>query len=272
MEKSTNPIKKKLHEIIFEADTPSGKLFDVILFIFIFISVILVILETLPGVENHYRQIFYALEWLLTILFTIEYGTRLYCVNKPSKYALSFYGIIDLVSILPTYLSLIFNGTQYLLIIRALRLLRIFRVFKLGHFLYEGNLLVKALQRSRRKITIFLFFILITVSIVGTVMFLIEGSINEGFSSIPKSMYWVIVTLTTVGFGDITPISNLGRFIASCVMILGYAVIAVPTGIVSSEITQINPKKVTTQACINCGEEGHDQDATFCKYCGEALH
>lgn len=272
MEKSPDPIKKKLHEIIFEADTPSGKLFDVVLFVLIILSVVLVILETLPAVEDHYRPYFYILEWLLTLLFTIEYGTRLYCVKKPSKYALSFYGIIDLVSILPTYLSLIFSGTQYLLIIRALRLLRIFRVFKLGHFLYEGNLLISALKRSRRKITIFLFFILITVSIVGTVMYLVEGPINEGFASIPKSMYWVIVTLTTVGFGDITPISNLGRFIASCVMILGYAVIAVPTGIVSAEIVQTKPKKVTTQACINCGEEGHDQDADFCKYCGEPLH
>lgn len=264
--------RDKLHEIIFEADTRAGKNFDIALLILIFLSIGLIILESIPSFDVRLQRIFYILEWCLTILFTLEYFLRIYVVKSPLKYILSYFGLIDLLSILPTFLSLIFPGSHYLLSIRALRLLRIFRIFKLGQFLKESNILLKALKSSRRKITVFLFFIIITVSIIGSLMFLVEGGVNEKFSSIPVSMYWTIVTLTTVGYGDITPITGAGKFIASCLMILGYAVIAVPTGIVSSEIAGMNEiKKQTTQHCRTCSKEGHDIDAKYCKYCGDDL-
>ncbi|MCB0705120.1 MAG: ion transporter [Saprospiraceae bacterium] len=264
-----------LHEIIFEADTPTGKLFDVVLLLLIILSVFVVMLESVNNFPLKVYDYFHVLEWAFTIIFTIEYILRLYAVRKPMKYALSFFGVIDLLAILPTYISLFLAGSHYLLIIRALRLLRVFRVFKLGQYLNAGNVIMASLKASRSKISVFLFFILLSVMIIGALMYLVEGGTNEGFSSIPKSIYWAIVTLTTVGFGDITPQTGLGQFLSAAVMILGYAVIAVPTGIVSAEFIRGDSGhkmlQNNTQSCRYCGKEGHDDDATYCKYCGEKL-
>lgn len=269
-----NKLKEKIHEIIFEADTPAGKLFDVVLLILIMASVLVVMLESVQGLQARYSNFFYALEWAFTVIFTIEYLLRLYCVYRPAKYATSFFGVIDLLAILPAYISLFIYGTQYLLVIRALRLLRVFRIFKLGHFMSEGEVIVRALKASRAKITVFLTFILLLIIIIGSIMYLVEGGQNEGFSSIPRSIYWTIVTLTTVGYGDITPVTELGQFLSAFIMILGYAIIAVPTGIVSAEMVAgaRGEEERNTQACRYCGAEGHDNDAVYCKYCGERLN
>ncbi|MEZ5057047.1 MAG: ion transporter [Saprospiraceae bacterium] len=270
-EKDTgNELKEKLHEIIFEADTPEGKAFDVALLIAIIASVLVVMFESISVYQVRYANMFFWLEWIFTILFTIEYLLRLYSVRSPIKYATSFFGVVDLLAIIPTYLSLVVAGTHFLLVIRALRLLRVFRIFKLWHFIDAGATIVKALQASKAKILIFLFFVVLMVTIIGSSMYLIEGGQNPGFANIPLSIYWAIVTLTTVGFGDITPKTELGQFLSAVVMILGYAVIAVPTGIVSAEM--VAGKSKNTQACKNCGKEGHDDDAEFCKYCGADLH
>jgi len=270
--------RERLHEIIFEADTPQGKTFDIALLIAILASIIVVMIETVPHIHDNYYPLFYKLEWFFTIFFTIEYITRIYTVHAPKKYIFSFYGIVDLLSILPTYLAIIFAGTQSLMVIRALRLLRVFRIFKLGNFLVEGQIIVKSLKESRGKIGVFLTFILIMVTIFGSIMYLIEGAAgNESFDSIPRSVYWAIVTLTTVGYGDISPISPLGQGIAAIIMIMGYSVIAVPTGIVSADVSRayrqkkIN-KKISTQVCSDCMHEDHDHDAIHCKKCGEMLH
>lgn len=262
-----------MHEIIFEADTPAGKAFDVWLLIFIVASVLIVILETIPSLSLRYGPWFSRLEWMFTIVFTLEYFLRLYCVKRALSYATSFYGLIDLLAVLPTYFSLLIAGTQYLLVIRAIRLMRVFRIFKLGHFLQEGVVLVRALRASREKILVFMLFVVLLVTIIGSVMYLVEGGQNSGFSSIPRSIYWAIVTLTTVGYGDITPKTSFGQFLSAIVMILGYAVIAVPTGIVSAELVSSASKsmEINTQACPSCGREGHDNDALFCKFCGEQL-
>jgi len=268
-----DPVKERIHEIIFEADTFEGKAFDVILLISILTSVIIVMLESIPEYGALYGEFFLISEWTFTILFTIEYILRLYSVYRPRKYALSFYGIIDLLAILPTYLSLVLIGSHYLLVIRGLRLLRVFRIFKLGHFLQEGDIIRRAMLASRAKITVFLTFVILMVTIVGSVMYLIEGAQNSSFSSIPRAMYWAVVTLTTVGYGDITPVTNLGQFLSAVVMVLGYAVIAVPTGIVSAEmISEVRRTQVSNQACRYCGREGHATDAVHCKYCGELLN
>lgn len=266
-------IRNKIHEIIFEADTPAGKLFDVVLLIAIVLSVILVMLETVPYYQVKWGELFYYLEFFFTILFTIEYILRLYAVYSPKKYATSFFGIIDLLSILPFYLSFIIGGTQSLMVIRGLRLMRIFRVFKLGHYLKETELLITALKNSRRKILVFMIFIVILVCIFGSLMYLVEGQSNSGFDSIPRSIYWAIVTLTTVGYGDISPVTNLGQFISSIIMISGYSIIAVPTGIVTSEALKVKDPKAynNSQACPNCSREGHDADAAYCKFCGHDL-
>jgi voltage-gated potassium channel len=266
----TKPWKTKIYEVIFEADTPSGKLFDVLLIIAIILSVTVVFFESIEELKNDYGQIFYAVEWGFTILFTVEYMLRIISVNKPLRYIFSFYGIIDFLSIAPTYLSLVIVGSQYLLAIRILRLLRVFRVFKLTHLLTQSNILVEALKASRAKIAVFLFAVLTSVVVIGAIIYVVEGPEN-GFTSIPVSMYWAIVTLTTVGYGDISPQTPLGQFIASIVMIMGYAIIAVPTGIVSVEIASVAKKQLTTQVCPNCLSEGHDKDAIHCKYCGEKL-
>ncbi len=277
LSKAFSPFRERLYEIIFEADTPEGKTFDVALLLFIFGSILVVMLESVGELNEQYGDLFKALEWMFTLFFTVEYFTRIYTVHSPKKYITSFYGIVDLLSILPTYVAAFFPAFQSLMVIRALRLLRVFRIFKLGQFLVEGQIIVKALKESFNKILVFLLFILIMVMIFGSVMYLIEGSqVGSDFKNIPESVYWAIVTLTTVGYGDIAPQTALGKFLASIIMIMGYAVIAVPTGIVTSEFTKGYKKKkaqsYTSQICSYCMKEGHDRDAKFCKNCGEALH
>ncbi len=271
--KNNGSLRHRLHEVIFEADTPTGKLFDLILLILIGLSVLVVVLETIEWIHLRYGTFFIALEWVFTIIFTIEYILRLYSVQKPGKYATSFFGVVDLLAILPTYLSLFITGSQHLIIIRALRLIRVFRIFKMGHFLREGTVILASLRRSRAKITVFMTFVLLMILIFGSLMYVIEGANNPGFSNIPRSVYWAIVTLTTVGYGDITPVTPLGQFLSAALMITGYAVIAVPTGIVSAEMIYQSKKKeqLSTQVCEHCSREGHDADATYCKYCGEKL-
>jgi len=267
-----DPFREKLHEVIFEADTRAGKFFDILLLIFILASVICVMLESVDFLRVEYERIFLVLEWSFTIIFTLEYLVRIYTVYRPWQYVTSLYGIIDLLAILPTYLSLMISGTQYLLTIRALRLIRIFRIFKLNRFLREGDIIMRAMKASRAKITVFLTFIMLCVVVIGAVMYLVEGGSNNSFSSIPRSVYWAIVTLTTVGYGDITPQTNIGQFLSAVVMILGYAVLAVPTGIVSAEfMNESSMMRANTQACRFCGREGHDNDANYCKFCGEKL-
>lgn len=270
--KRLSPLREKIHEVIFEADTPLGKAFDVGLIILILFSVFVVMLESVGYLQVKYADIFYAIEFVTTAIFTIEYLLRLYVVRSPMKYATSFFGVIDLLAILPAYLAYFFAGTHFFVVIRALRLMRIFRIFKLGHFMKEGYVIVDAMKASRTKISIFLFFIVILVTIVGSIMYVIEGETNESFTSIPRSIYWAIVTMTTVGYGDISPQTAIGQFFSAVVMILGYAVIAVPTGIVSSELIREATASTNTQACLNCGEDGHDDNANYCKFCGEDLY
>ena len=263
-------LKQRIHEIIFEADTPAGKAFDVGLMILIVLSVAAVMLESVPSVGERYGDLLRAFEWLVTIVFTIEYLLRLYCVGQPARYARSFFGIVDLLAILPTLLSLVVPGAQSLLVIRTLRLLRVFRVLKLAHFVGEARMLQASIRASARKIIVFLGGVLTTVVIVGSLMYLVEGPKN-GFESIPESVYWAIVTMTTVGYGDIAPQTPLGKLMASVVMILGYGLIAVPTGILTVEIAGAQRRQISTQVCPQCAGEGHDADAVFCKFCGSRL-
>ncbi len=262
--------RQKLHEIIFEADTPLGKFFDLLLIVAILASVIVVMLESVTSLDRQYGILFDTLEWIFTILFTLEYFARIISLRKPYFYIKSFYGVIDLLSILPTYLSLLLTGTQALMVLRIMRLFRIFRVLKLVRFLSEATKLFDALRSSMPKITVFLVGVICINLIVGTLMYIIEGGQN-GFDSIPRSIYWAIVTMTTVGYGDIAPTTVLGQTLASFIMILGYGIIAVPTGIVTSEIHLAKNKKVSTQVCPSCGSEGHESDAKFCKYCGARM-
>lgn len=267
-------IRARTHQIIFGTDTFWGKTFDIALLIIIIGSVLAVMMETVGPIQNRFGNLLFILEWVFTIFFTLEYILRLWCVKRPIKYATSFFGVIDLLAILPTYLSLIFAGTHYLLVIRALRLMRVFRIFKLAHFLNEGNSIVKALRASQAKITVFLVFILLLVTILGSLMYLVEGGQPDtGFTSIPRSVYWAIVTLTTVGYGDITPVTALGQFLSAGIMILGYAVIAVPTGIVTAELAAAATirKQELEIDCPTCGKNGNDNDAKFCKHCGDSL-
>jgi voltage-gated potassium channel len=259
-----------LQEIIFEADTPAGKTFDVVLIVSILLSVLAVILESVKRIEATYGDLLRAIEWGFTILFTIEYVLRLVCVTRPLQYAKSFFGLVDLLAILPTYLSLVLADSHYLLVIRTLRVLRVFRVLKLAQYLREAYLLRQALYASRRKIAIFLFTVFTLVIIIGALMYMIEGEAH-GFTSIPRSIYWAIVTLTTVGYGDIAPRTPVGQALAALVMILGYGIIAVPTGIVTVEMSRTSIQEVSTQACPACAAEGHDADAVYCKYCGTTL-
>ena len=261
--------RHRLHEIIFEADTPVGKLFDVILIFSIVVSVIVVMLDSVAALDQKYGQLFFLLEWLFTLLFTVEYVLRLSCIGRPLKYAGSFYGVVDLLSILPSYVSLLLPAGKYLLVIRILRLLRVFRVLKLVQYVGESNYLQRALWASRRKIIVFLLSVFLMMIIFGSIMYIIEGPEN-GFTSIPRSIYWAIVTMTTVGYGDISPQTNIGQAIASLVMILGYGIIAIPTGIVTSELAFT--KAVTTESCPECGKEGHDRNAKYCKFCGAELN
>jgi len=265
-----NKTKQRIYEIIFEADTPTGKLFDVSLLIIILISVALVMLESVPTIRENYQELLKILEWIITIIFTIEYMLRIAIVRKPLRYIFSFYGIIDLLSVVPTYLSLIIIGSHSLVVIRILRLLRIFRILKLTRYTNAGRILARAIWASREKISVFIFFIVLLVVIVGTLMYIVEGE-KHGFTSIPRGIYWAIVTLTTVGYGDISPETPIGQLFASIVMIMGYAIIAVPTGIVTAEI--INPStNRNTQVCENCLCPTHDDDAVYCKKCGSKIN
>lgn len=266
------PWRHRLHTIIFEADTPAGRAFDIALIIAIVTSVGLVIADSLPGYSDRTRRLLLAAEWALTILFTIEYIARLVAVRQPLRYATSFFGIVDLLAIVPAYVGLFVPGGRYLLVIRVLRLLRIFRIFKLAHFLNQAHLLTSALRQSRVKIAVFLFTVLTLVVIIGALMYVIEGPAN-GFTSIPVGMYWAVVTLTTVGYGDFAPSTNLGRFAASLVMILGYGIIAVPTGIVTTELVNAARGRddISGQACPACSTEGHRVGAKFCYACGSGL-
>ncbi|MEB8345677.1 ion transporter [Flavobacteriaceae bacterium KMM 6898] len=265
--------KNKIHEIIYGTHTPAGKLFDIILLIVIVYSIIIVMLESVPGIDKNYHTFLNISEWVVTILFTMEYILRIISVKKPKKYIFSFFGIVDLLSTLPKYLSLIFVGSQYLTAFRILRLLRIFRILKLARFVGASNNLARALSASKTKILVFVFFIVIVSVLLGTVMYIIEGP-QHGFNSIPHSVYWTIVTLTTVGYGDISPQTPLGQFLASLIMIIGYGIIAVPTGIVSAEYTSEMNKKNTIdhgRACRTCGTEILEKDAKFCRVCGTKL-
>ena len=262
--------RHRLHEVIFEADTPAGRGFDLILLVLILASVTVVLFESVSSVRARYGRELWILEWGFTILFTIEYLLRLLSVRRPSRYARSFFGIVDLIAVLPTYLSVLLPGAQALLVVRALRLLRVFRILKLVEYLGEARILAQALRASARKIAVFIQTVLVVVLIVGSLMYLIETP-EAGFTSIPQSIYWAIVTMTTVGYGDIAPQTVLGKFLASLVMILGYGIIAVPTGIVTVELSRARPAGVSTQACPVCGAEGHDSDALFCKRCGSRL-
>lgn len=261
--------RKKLHEIIFEADTPMGKAFDILLLVAILLSVLVIMLESVQSIDDLYDPEFKTAEWVFTILFTIEYLMRLSVIKRPLRYAVSFYGLVDLLSILPTYIGLFASGAESLLVIRSLRLLRVFRVMKLTRYLGEANQLGKALVSSKRKILVFLFVVFMAAIIMGTLMFLIEGP-EHGFTSIPRSIYWAIVTLTTVGYGDISPGTAMGQVMASIIMILGYGIIAVPTGIVTAELTKTELVE-NTQSCSNCGENMHLDDAKYCHNCGEVL-
>ncbi|WP_114310519.1 ion transporter [Winogradskyella arenosi] len=288
--------KHKIHEVIYEADTPSGKLFDIILLVLIIFSIILVMLESIASIDEEYHQLLYIGEWVVTILFSIEYILRIISVKKPLKYVFSFFGIVDFLSTIPMYLSFVFVGSQALVTLRALRLLRVFRILKLARYLGASNHLKASLIASRVKIMVFLFAVMITSVIFGTIMYLVEGEAN-GFDNIPKSIYWCVVTLTTVGFGDIAPQTALGQLITTFIMILGYGIIAVPTGIVSAEYIrsgkQSDDKKkslesnnydqendptqhvtihLNSQHCSNCHVSNHRDNADFCYNCGNQLH
>ncbi|WP_316788738.1 ion transporter [Pedobacter frigoris] len=261
----------RLHEVIYESNTPAGKLFDVALLIAIFTSIAVVMLDSVQSLHLKYGNLFSNLEWIFTGLFTIEYLLRLICIKKPFRYVFSLLGIIDMIALIPSYLSFFFIGAQSLLVFRALRLLRIFRIFKLGHFLTEINFLTTALKGSVRKISIFLLTVLMLTVILGSIMYLVEKREN-GFSNIPESIYWAIVTITTVGYGDISPITPMGKFVASVVMLIGYSIIAVPTGILTHDLAMLaRQKKELPESCPTCSREGHDLDAEFCKYCGASL-
>lgn len=269
--KTTISLKEKLFIIIFEADTPAGKAFDVGLLIAILFSLFAVMLESVENINSEYGALLRSVEWVFTILFTIEYFLRVLIIDKSWRYIFSFLGLIDLLSIVPTYLSIIVTGGQSLLVIRTIRLMRVFRIFKLARYMGEANVLLIALKASRPKIIVFLGGVLTIAMIMGTIMYLVEGH-GAGFDSIPRSIYWAIVTLTTVGYGDIVPTTVIGQIIATAIMIMGYGIIAVPTGIVSVELAQAQKKKFSTIACHSCSREGHDENATFCKYCGVRLH
>ena len=260
----------RLHGVIFEAETPAGKAFDVVLIWSIVCSVAAAVLESVSSIRAAYGSLLYGVEWFFTILFTVEYGLRLLSLTQPWRYMTSFFGVVDVLAVVPTYLSVVLPGSQYFLTVRILRLLRIFRILKLSEYLAEAEVIMRALRESRRKISVFLLGVLTAVVIMGALMYVIEGEAH-GFTSIPISIYWAIVTMTTVGYGDLSPHTALGKALASCVMILGYAIIAVPTGIVTVEMSHAMRTRVSTRACPRCSAEGHEQDAFYCKYCGAQL-
>jgi voltage-gated potassium channel len=263
--------RSRLHETIYESNTAAGKAFDIALLVLIIASIIVVMLDSVSSFHDRYGKLFYYLEWIFTGLFTIEYILRLVSIRRPLLYVVSFLGIIDLLAIIPSYLSIFFIGAQSLLVLRALRLLRVFRIFKLTHFLTEMEFLKLALAGSMKKISIFMLVVLSLVIILGSVMYLVENGEN-GFNSIPDSIYWAIVTITTVGYGDISPVTPMGKFIASIMMFIGYGIIAVPTGIITTEMAMaVRSRKRGHETCPGCGWEGHDKDALYCKHCGTKL-
>ena len=262
--------RAEAHEIIYEADTPAGKTFDVFLILAILASIVVVMLDSVAAFSDRYGSTLRTAEWVFTLLFTVEYVLRLICVGRPLRYARSFFGVVDLLAIIPTYVSLLLPGAQYLLVIRALRMLRVFRVLKLAHFLAEVEVMMRAIRASVRKILVFVYTVVTLVVILGSLMYLIEGP-EHGFTSIPRGVYWAIVTLTTVGYGDISPQTPAGQTLASLIMIMGYGIIAVPTGIVTAEMTRATRRPVSGQACKQCSCEGHDTDAIHCKLCGAKL-
>jgi voltage-gated potassium channel len=270
-QKPTARGRRRLHEIIFESDTRAGRAFDFALLWAVILSVAIVMIESVAHIRRDHAELLRALEWAFTLLFSLEYVLRLVAVSRPLRYATSFFGIIDLLAILPTFISLLVPGAQALLVVRIVRLLRVFRILKLASFLHEADVLRRAMSASRAKITVFLGTVLTIVVVMGTVMYLVEHD-NPGFDTIPRSIYWAIVTLTTVGFGDITPKTPLGQVLSSMLMIMGFAIIAVPTGIVSVEIANASRQTaVSGQSCPSCSVEGHQPDALYCRRCGHAL-
>lgn len=270
MTQPPSDLRSRLHQIVFEADTPAGRMFDLALLVAILASVTVVLLESVASVRARAGAELRALEWGFTILFTLEYLLRLAIVRRPLRYAVSPFGLIDLLAVLPTYLSALIPGAQSLLVVRLLRLLRVFRVLKLAEYLRESRTLGQALRASRRKILVFLLTVTTIVVIVGSLMYVIEGA-EHGFTSIPLSIYWAVVTLTTVGYGDLAPATTLGRMLAAALMLTGYGIIAVPTGIVTAELTRAGAHPISTQSCPACGAEGHDHDAVYCRRCGAPL-
>lgn len=263
-------LKRRLYSIIFGHNTPEGKLFDMVLICTILFSVLVVVLDSVEILSNTYGTYFRGLEWALTIFFTVEYAARIYSSPNPWRYIFSFYGIVDLLSIVPSYLSLFISDIGYLLIIRLLRVLRVFRVLKLVRYLSEANVLARSLAMSRRKIFVFFSVVLVLATIFGSLMFIVEGPEN-GFTSIPKSIYWTIVTITTVGYGDITPHTVMGQIIAALVMLTGYSIIAVPTGIFTAEIATEMQRQRDNKHCEHCEKSGHEVDAEYCRFCGAEL-
>ena len=263
--------KDSVRTVIFEANTPAGKAFDVVLIVFILLSVLAVMLDSVERINREYGDVLYAVEWFFTIAFTIEYGLRLWSIQYAWLYARSFYGIIDLICIVPTYISLWVAGSQYLLVIRVLRVLRIFRVLRMVRYVGEAELITQALIASRRKITVFISSVLALVVIFGSFMYLLEGGVNDQFGSIPESVYWAVTTMTTVGYGDITPSTTVGKALATLIMIMGYGIIAVPTGIVTMELNEASRRRANTRTCPGCAAEGHSREATYCWRCGEHL-
>jgi voltage-gated potassium channel len=263
--------RTRAHTIIFESDTPAGKAFDVLLILSIILSIVVVMLESVAEIEVRHGSTLRAAEWFFTALFTVEYFLRLVSVGRPAHYARSFFGVVDLLAILPTYASLLFPGAQAMLVIRTVRILRVFRVLKLASYVRESEVLMRALVASRQKIEVFLFAVLTLVIVFGSLMYLVEGPEN-GFTSIPRGVYWAIVTMTTVGYGDISPSTDVGQAIAAVIMILGYGIIAVPTGIVSAELTRsARAPTVSGQSCPHCSAEGHRFDAVYCRMCGARM-
>jgi len=269
-EAGSGELRRKTFVVIFQSHTPLGKLFDVLLIAAILLSVAAIMLESVADIGARHGPVLRLIEWGFTVLFTIEYLVRLWCVRNTRTYALSFYGVVDLLAVLPTYLALLITGSGYLLVIRVLRILRLFRVLKLVRYVSAADTMIEAMVQSWRKIVVFLYVIITIVILFGSLMFVIEGPEN-GFTSIPRGVYWGIVTLTTVGFGDITPQTTLGQIIASIVMIMGYGIIAVPTGIYAAELREVMTRRRTLSICPECGRAGHDDDASFCKYCAASL-
>ncbi len=263
-------LRKRLYDVIFGTDTAKGKRFDMLLICLILLSVLALMLDSVDRLSTRWVLYLRYLEWAFTLIFTIEYAVRIYCHPRPLRYVTSFYGVVDLVSILPTYLSLIYPGASYLLVVRLLRVLRVFRILKLVRYLSEANILLRAVFMSRRKIFVFFICVLVLSTIFGSLMYVVEGP-QHGFSSIPKSIYWTIVTITTVGYGDITPQTMLGQVIAAAAMLTGYSILAVPTGIFTAELAQEIQRARISSRCKACDRSGHDSDANYCRHCGSAL-